>query len=204
MTKAGIATCTAKGHPKPYLVRIYKHGKIMHTGELKASVKINGSICQSGITCYGENGKANATEPLEKCNTVNKIDLSLVFGSDNGIATCIAKGHPKPSSVKIYKDRTIMKIGKHRASVKINEDICQSNITCYAENGKMNVTEPMGKCNTGLSNSQPILTQAVLIATVAKAIILGSVATYLIYRYIHKKKSSELTRLQLQNISIKQ
>ncbi|XP_033109207.1 uncharacterized protein LOC117110555 [Anneissia japonica] len=176
----------------------------MEKGELIASVKINKEVCQSNITCYAENGKVNATNPLEKCNTDNQIDFILVFKSENGIATCTAKGHPNPFRVMIYKYGKITESGEGKASVKINDDICQSNITCYAENGEVNATEPLKSCNTGLSNSQPILIQTVLIVTVPTAIIICSVATCLIIGcYIHvriKKRKERKNRLQLQNL----
>ncbi|XP_033114274.1 uncharacterized protein LOC117114695 [Anneissia japonica] len=78
--------------------------------------------------------------------------LTVTFESKDGTATCTAEGHPNPSSVMIYKDGEMIENGTLTASVKIYEEICKSNITCYAENGEVNATEPLKTCKEG-SNS---------------------------------------------------
>ncbi|XP_033097250.1 uncharacterized protein LOC117101382 [Anneissia japonica] len=48
----------------------------------------------------------------------------------------------------IYNDGKVIKHGTLTASVKINEEFCKTNITCYAENGEVNATETLKPCNT--------------------------------------------------------
>ncbi|XP_033123418.1 hemicentin-2-like [Anneissia japonica] len=74
-------------------------------------------ICKAESDQYrGEDGKTSNQFDLKV------IHLTITFESEAGSATCIAKGHPKPSSVMIYNDGKMIDKGELIASVKINED----------------------------------------------------------------------------------
>ncbi|XP_033119052.1 hemicentin-1-like [Anneissia japonica] len=209
-------TCsTPDGNPDPNSITWYKNGQALNSTnttkitKLEDTIKIHikaATVDNGGrYTCKtesdkfkGENGKTSAPFDLR----IIEFYISLKFKSEICIATCIADSYPKPSYVMIFQDGNKMETGELSASVEINEHICKSNITCFAENGEVNATEKLKSCNPGVSNSQPTTQKTlivVVIVTAVTAITLGFVPTCLICRYIHKRQERR-NRLQLANI----
>ncbi|XP_071958856.1 titin-like [Antedon mediterranea] len=80
-------------------------------------------------------------------------NIIVTFTSEDGIATCTAEGYPKPSSVLILQDGKVVKKGENTATIEITAEICQSDLTCYAENGHLNKTKGIKNCDAGSSGS---------------------------------------------------
>ncbi|XP_033123417.1 uncharacterized protein LOC117122063 [Anneissia japonica] len=156
--ESAILTCTKRdGDPVPSITW-YKDGQALScttdtsrctTSEDALKIYIEAAtdggryICKAESDQYrGEDGKTSNQFDLKV------IHLTITFESEAATATCIAKGHPKPSSVMIYNDGKMIDKEELIASVKINEELCKTNISCYAENGEVNATEPLKTCNT--------------------------------------------------------
>ncbi|XP_071958824.1 uncharacterized protein [Antedon mediterranea] len=77
--------------------------------------------------------------------------INVTYEYKSGFATCTAEGHPKPSSVLILQDGEEVKKENNTATIEINDEICQSNLTCYAENGNLNKTMTLENCTEGIS-----------------------------------------------------
>ncbi|XP_071958873.1 neogenin-like [Antedon mediterranea] len=162
----GLATCTAEGHPKPSSVLILQEGEGVEKGENTATIEINDEICQSSLTCYAENGKLNKTMTLENCTK----DITVTFTSEDGLATCTAEGHPKPSSVLILQDGEVVKKGEYKATIKIDK-MCY--LTCYAENEKINDTTTLENSKEGSGSSYivPICFAMVVVVVLTVVVI---------------------------------
>ncbi|XP_071958912.1 junctional adhesion molecule C-like [Antedon mediterranea] len=75
--------------------------------------------------------------------------ISINFTSDGSFATCSADGYPRPLSVLILQDGEVVKKRENTATIEINDEICQSSLTCNAENGKLNQTAALENCGPG-------------------------------------------------------
>ncbi|XP_071958855.1 uncharacterized protein [Antedon mediterranea] len=145
------------------------------------------------------------------------INIIATFNPEDCFATCTAEGHPKPSSVLILQDGEMVKKGENTATIEINDEICQSNITCYVENGKLNDTTTLKNCKPkALPTDRPIgrpsdtptgnlkdglfpIDSTVLTVAIIIALILGSVPTWLTSRYIYQRRLREI-RSNCQNL----
>ncbi|XP_033116073.1 hemicentin-1-like [Anneissia japonica] len=149
-------TCKPDGDPHPSITW-YKDGQALSTtdstrfttseGALEIHIEATNAADGGLYMCKAESDPFRG----EDGKTSNQIDLKVIylkitFESKDGAATCTAEGYPEPSSVMIYKDGKMIENGTLTTSVKIYEEICKSNITCYAENGKVNATEPLKTC----------------------------------------------------------
>ncbi|XP_033118333.1 hemicentin-1-like [Anneissia japonica] len=153
-------TCSKPdGDPHPSITW-YKDGQALSitdssrftTSEDALEIHIKAATAADGgrYTCKAESDQFRGKDG----KTSNQIDLKVIyiaitFELQAGTATCTAKGHPNPSSLMIQKDGEKNEKGELTASVKINEDFCKTNFTCYAENGEVNTTEPLKTCNIG-------------------------------------------------------
>ncbi|XP_033096618.1 uncharacterized protein LOC117100896 [Anneissia japonica] len=163
---------------------------ILKAFEFIASVKDSGNYqCKVENDAHREGKKS-----FKLTVSVIKFYLNLTFVSTSGTTTCSAVGHPEPSSVLIYRNWKIIQKGKCTATLKSNEEICKSNITCYAENGEGSAKLSLKSCSTGLHDSKFTKSNQLRtsIGLAVSAFILGSVPTSLICRYIHKRRERNI------------
>ncbi|XP_071958820.1 hemicentin-1-like, partial [Antedon mediterranea] len=194
----------ADGDPIPHITW-YKDGQTVNTNNpsryeiaqyrSESVLKIKSATGEDGgrYTCKalsdqfkGEDAKTSEAREL----IVYYIHVD--FTSKDGVATCTAEGNPKPSSVLILQDgKEIKRGGESTATIEINDETCQSNITCYAENEKFNDITILKNCYTDqlvLDESFPIVTVLVAIF----AFIFGSVPTFITTRYIYERRIREI------------
>ncbi|XP_071944798.1 uncharacterized protein [Antedon mediterranea] len=128
----------------------------------------------------GDDAKTSAGKQL------NVYYIIVTFKPDIGFATCIAEGYPKPPSVLILQHDEVVKKGEHTVTIRTNDNMCQTSLTCYAENEKCNNTVTLEDCNPGSSCAISTIITAIL------AFILGSVPTFLTTRYIFVRRIQEI------------
>ncbi|XP_071958882.1 uncharacterized protein [Antedon mediterranea] len=87
--------------------------------------------------------------------------ITVTFTSEDGIATCTADGHPKPSLVLILQDGKVAENEENTTTIKI--EICQSILTCYAENARLNETTTLENCNVAGPGSFYIILIALIV-----------------------------------------
>ncbi|XP_071958647.1 uncharacterized protein [Antedon mediterranea] len=153
-------TCSKSGEPTPYITW-YKDGQQVNNSRYEIAnnstesvLKIKSATEEDGgnYTCKAESDQfkgEDAKTSVGRHLTVYYIAVN--FTSEDGIATCTADGRPKPSSVVILQDGELVKKGENTSTIEIDDKICQSNITCNAENGQLYKTATLENCEADIS-----------------------------------------------------
>ncbi|XP_033109056.1 uncharacterized protein LOC117110459 [Anneissia japonica] len=193
-------TCSKSDGDPDASITWYKDGQALSTidtnrfttSEDALEIHIEASSAADGgrYTCKAESDQFRG----EEGKTSNQIELKVIyltitFESKDDTATCTAEGYPNPSSVTIYKDGKMIENGTLTAFMKIYEDICKLNITCYAENGEVNATEPLKTCK--VPSSRIALTIGMLFVGVLVGCF-GLAAGLIGYIRIKQKKSEAM------------
>ncbi|XP_071958821.1 uncharacterized protein [Antedon mediterranea] len=197
-------TCSKTyGDPIPYITW-YKDGQTVNTNNpsryeiannsTESVLKIISATEEDGgnYTCKAESDQfkgEDAKTSVGKQMNILVYTIHVTFTYEDGIATCTAEGHPKPLSILILQDGEVVEKGENTATIEINDEICKPNLTCYAENGKLNKTATLLNCKAG--ESCPTFT-VLTVAIIVTALFLGSVPTFITTRYIYERRIREM------------
>ncbi|XP_071958847.1 uncharacterized protein [Antedon mediterranea] len=188
-------TCSKPGgDPIPYITW-YKDGRKIDinpsrykiaNNSTESVLKIKSATEEDGgrYTCKAESDQFKGEDAkTSEGRQLNIYHIIVTFKPKHGFATCTAEGYPKLSSVLILQDEEVIEEGYNSVTLETNNKICQSSLTCYAENEKCNNTVPLQNCNAGPSYPKGTV--------ITLSLILGSVLTFIIARYIYVRRIKE-------------
>ncbi|XP_071958835.1 uncharacterized protein [Antedon mediterranea] len=201
-------TCSKpEGDPVPDNTIWYKDGQTVNTNEtsryeiannsMSESVKIKSATEEDGgrYTCKAESDqfKGDDAKTSEgKQLTVIGYYITVTFTSENGLATCTAEGHPKPSSVWILQDGKVVDNGENRATIQINDEICKSHLECYAENGKITDLITLLNCDAGSLSPHTIM--IIITVVLIPVVVVIPTASFLVLLVYQRKRRSRRLR----------